>query len=311
MGRSLFFKKKVKKKKYFFKISFLVLLTILIFYILSLKISISGSIKIIFESNYSYLFLSFITLFTVMILLIVRWLFIIKTISVKFTFKDAMISLMASLPLNSILPSKLGDFFKAFYFKSAGITKILGSIFTERLFDLITLVILFLFASIFLKNIVLIIVALVAFLFLLILTLVLLLLSDTRLFKKYTLLQNLLYSIYWIISRPKKTLILLFWSFSCWFFSLLQIYFLFLALSIHVELIYFVYAIILSIFISMIPITIAGMGTRETAIIILFSALASKEALLAAGLLFSFSRYILLAIAGLPFLVYFILKERS
>jgi hypothetical protein len=44
------------------------------------------------------------------------------------------------------------------------------------------------------------------------------------------------------------------------------------------------------------------MGTRDAAIIILFSAYATSGELLAVALLYSLFRYWLLAIAGLPFM---------
>ena len=56
----------------------------------------------------------------------------------------------------------------------------------------------------------------------------------------------------------------------------------------------------LAIFISLIPITIAGMGTRDSAIIYLFSSWASPSVCLGVGFLYTLFAYWFLALIGLP-----------
>ena len=75
---------------------------------------------------------------------------------------------------------------------------------------------------------------------------------------------------------------------------------LFLALGVNISLFYIAAAFPLAIFVGLIPITIAGMGTRDSAIIYLFSAWAGSSVCLGVGFLYSFFAYWFLALLGLP-----------
>ncbi len=297
-----------KRKKLFLKLIFLLPTTIIIFYFLFSKISFTETIKIILDSNAYYLLLSLLVLLITLLCYILRWYLLIKKLSDKVTFKDAAISLMSALTLNSVLPSKLGDFFKIYYFRS-NISKLIGAIFVERLLDLFSLILLVLICSVLLNNTLFIIIVTAILICLTILLLLLRYFKNKNLFKKYELLCKIAYSFNQIIHDPRHSIILLILSFISWLLNLLQIYFLFLALSISPKFIYFISAIVLVILISMLPITIAGMGTRESAILYFFSHLANPEVLLASGLLFSFFRYWFLSILGLPFFIYAFSKK--
>ena len=101
---------------------------------------------------------------------------------------------------------------------------------------------------------------------------------------------------------PKKILPILFYSIILWSIIMLEIKILFLALGTNLPIIYIFAAFPLSIFIGLIPITLAGMGTRDSAIIYFFAHLASPSICLVIGLLYSFFGYFLLALFGLPFM---------
>ncbi len=87
-------------------------------------------------------------------------------------------------------------------------------------------------------------------------------------------------------------------------------YFIFKSLKININpriILAFFPVIIL---ISLLPVTILGMGTRELALMTFFSAYATKEALFSAGIIVSFIGYLMPAILGLFFANYF-LEELS
>ncbi len=297
----------LKKKIKPLNILIISVVTILIFYWLLSKISFLKSIQIILKANLVFIILSLLFLFLILFFLIVRWLFILRTLHPKSKFHDSLISTMSASSLNSILPSKLGDLFKVYYFRNYGISQMVGAVFTERLLDIITLTLLLIMGSLTLNKPIFVYIS-ITIMLIFIISMSLLYVLRKKL-NRYLLLKNLLYSINWIIKRPFKALILFLLSLLIWFSSIIQIYLLFLAVSADVSLLYFSSAIIIVIFISLIPITIAGMGTRESAILYLFSNFASNEVLLAAGLLFSFFRYWLLSILGIPFLYSAIRKK--
>ena len=61
-------------------------------------------------------------------------------------------------------------------------------------------------------------------------------------------------------------------------------------------------ALPIAIFAGLIPITLGGMGTRDTAMVVLFAAYASSSQALAVALLYSFFGYWLLAVVGIPYI---------
>ena len=307
-GKLINFKKKINPVN----ILIVSIITILIFYLLSSKISFLNSLQIILKANLSFILLSLLFLLLTLFFIMIRWLFIVRTLHPKAKFKDSLISIMCALSLNSVLPSKLGDLFKVYYFKDHGISQMLGAVFTERILDIVSLTLLLLIGSLILNKLTFIYISIaVILMFILLVSFLYILRKKLRKSTKCSLLKNLLYSINWIAQRPCKILILFLLSLLVWFCSITQIYLLFLAVSANVDFLYFSSAIIIVIFVSLIPITIAGMGTREGAILYLFSSFANNDVLLAAGLLFSFFRYWLLSILGVPFLYLAIKKKKN
>lgn len=298
---------KIRKKISPLRILLMVTITIAIFYWLFSKISFAESMRIIIKSNPYFILLSLIMLVLSIFFIILRWMLIIKSLPLKTGFMDAMVSIMSASSLNSVLPSKLGDIFKVYYFKECGVSKVVGTVFTERLFDIISLTLILIIGSVIINKNIFVYIGLIVLLALIFFTLGVYFLRKKS--KKYNLIKNLFYSVHWIMQMPKKGLALFLLSIIIWVCSILQIYFIFLAIPIDVNFIYFSSAIIIAIFVGLIPITIAGMGTRDSAIIYLFSSFAADEKLLAVGLLFSFFRYWLLSIIGIPFLIYSINKK--
>jgi glycosyltransferase 2 family protein len=298
------FIKKILNKKKVINLAILLFVTITIFYLLFTKISLIKTIQLIQHSNMLYLLSSLLLLCFIVFLLILRWYIIITKFSSSITFKQSMISLLSSLPLNSFLPSKAGDLYKAYYFKHIGFSRVLGAVFTERIFDVFALIVLLLSSAIFLHNTLFTLIALSLLIILLVIFIFFRLWNKLPFFKNKNILNKLSSSFRFFIKDPLNSLLILAISIFSWGLSLLQLYLLFMALSIKIPLIYFFATITIVIFISMIPITVAGMGTRESAILYFFSSYGTNESLLAAGLLFSFFRYWLWAIIGLPFLIF-------
>jgi glycosyltransferase 2 family protein len=302
------FIKKIFNMKKVINLAILLFVTFTIFYLLFTKISLIKTLQLIISSNKLYLLSSLLLLCFIVFLLILRWYIIMITFSNSITLKQSMISLLSSLPLNSFLPSKAGDLYKAYYFKHIGFSKVLGAVFTERIFDVFALIVLLLSSAIFLNNTLFIFIAISLLIILFSIFIFFKLWDKMSFFNNKNILNKLSSSIRFFIGNPTKSFLILIISITCWGLSLLQLYLLFLALSIKIPLIYFFAAITIVIFISMIPVTVAGMGTRESAILYFFSSYNTNESLLAAGLLFSFFRYWLWAIIGLPFFIFSLKK---
>jgi uncharacterized protein (TIRG00374 family) len=87
-----------------------------------------------------------------------------------------------------------------------------------------------------------------------------------------------------------------------WIGSALQIYLLYSAVEQQVPIIFSIAVVPIAILVGMLPVTIAGMGTRDLAIVKLFSGYASTSASISIGVLFFLLRYLVLALIGLPFI---------
>lgn len=102
-------------------------------------------------------------------------------------------------------------------------------------------------------------------------------------------------------SRGARRDVICLLSVAIWFAHLAQIYFFFLALGARpLPLFQFVTMVPLAIFIGLLPLTIAGFGTRDSALIAFFPQFDSS--LMLGVALYVNLRYILPALAGMPFL---------
>ena len=289
--------KKLQKK---LKTIFPILITIIIFSFLMRNIDFMQLTYLFLELDIYYLIVSLIMLFLTLVILNYRWYIILRfTSGSKIDIKSVIYSFMAGLSLNSVLPSKLGDFYKIVYFKKQGLTKVAGMVIAERLIDIFVLSIMFLLSAIILNMDQFIYIGI----FIVISFLSGSIIIPKIRFFKFKFIKKLSFAVMWLIRHPKELMILFIITSIGWLVSLSNALFLSYAIGINASVSFFFCVIIFSIFISMIPITISGMGTRDAIIIFFLGAIASKEMLIAYGLLFTFFRYWFVGLLGIPFLI--------
>lgn len=294
----------MKLKKLTARRAILVLaITIAIFYLLFTKIDFYSVVGILSNANPLYLFLAFLLTLSFPLIETKRWQIILKTMGYNFPYKECFNLTMGAYPLTCITPSKSGDFIKAYYLKDKIPTsKTVGSVLTERIFDVFVLVLYSLIGMLFYKKfehagIALIILFCICLIFLfhrLILN-----------FQKKSWnekLQNLTISLKALMENMRAFSIVIVYSFSIWFLAMLQILIFFNTLEIDIPLLFIFTNSPIAIFIGLLPVTLGGMGTRDAAIIFLFSEYGTPSQLLGVGILFSLFRYWLLALIGLPFM---------
>jgi hypothetical protein len=93
-----------------------------------------------------------------------------------------------------------------------------------------------------------------------------------------------------------------------WFVHILQFYVIFLAFHSHVSLFDVFRLVPLAILVGLIPVTMAGIGTRDSAMIYFFAPYEAVPKIVGVGL-FASLRYFVPGILGLPFLNQYIVKE--
>ena len=212
--------------------------------------------------------------------------------------------IMGSLPLSSITPAKAGDLIKSYYLKDRiPITKTAGSVLAERVFDVLILILfslvgLLTYQRFELAGIAFIILAAIVVFFLI--SHIEIRLPIKRSWNDK--LHNLLLAMETLTKDRKRFLAVLAYTFAAWFLAILQTMAFFWALGIHAPFFFMMANIPIAIFIGMIPVTLGGMGTRDSAFIFLFADYAESAQLFGVGILFSIFRYWLWSIIGIPFM---------
>lgn len=110
--------------------------------------------------------------------------------------------------------------------------------------------------------------------------------------------------------KPRKLLGILALSIFLWFLHLLQFYMIFLALHSQVSPFHVFRLVPLAILVGLVPLTIAGMGTRDSAMIYFFSPYEKVSLIVGVGL-FASLRYLIPGALGLPFLNQYVVREKK
>ncbi len=286
------------------RIFLILLITIVIFLVIFSQIDFFSVVGILSRSNIWLLSIMVVLELIAILIKTRRWQIILKSIGCKIPFKECFHVVMATFPLLPITPSKSGDLIKTLYLKGkfpAG--KTIGSILTERILDVLFLILLALIGLIFypITEVLIIIIIILIALF------SLFLIQNFRIklpIKKSwnDKIRDVFSSLKILPKKPNLFFILSVYSIIFWFIAVVQMILLFSALGIDVPLFFIMANIPIAILIGQIPVTLGGMGTRDSAIILLFSEYAKPAELLGVGILFSFFRYWLLALIGIPFM---------
>ena len=279
-------------------------ITIAIFYFIFTKIDFFSVVNVLSSSNPFWLSIALFLSLLVIAIIAKRWQVLLKAMGYNLQYKECFNLIMGALPLTSITPSKSGDVIKAYYLKDKiPASKTIGTVITEKTFDVFSLVLFSLVGAIFCKKY-----DLVGVMSFIIIGLIIALFIVHRGFNLpikeswNEKLQNIAFSMKIVINSKKALLIVLLYSFSIWFLSIMQTLIFFYALGIEIPLLFTMANIPIAIFIGLIPVTLGGMGTRDAAIIFLFSDFATPSQLLGVGILFSIFRYWLLSLLGIPFM---------
>ena len=289
-------------KTKWFKTLLFVGITLLIFYLLFRRIDFFAVLDILTRVSIWYLLLAFLLTVLFPVVLAIRWQEILKSMGYHISFFRCFLIVVGIWPLSSISPSKSGDLLKAYSLKNeVPASKVVGSILTERTLDIFSLATFSLVGSVIFRKLELLFIAIII---LASITLVFIIANiGIRLPIKEAWrekLDNLLLSTRTFVQNKWTFVLIVFLTFGKSIAQILQIKILFQAVDVQVPLLFTIAAFPIAIFVGLIPITLGGMGTRDSAIVFFFSGYASSSQSLAVGILYSFFGYWLLSIIGLP-----------
>lgn len=256
-----------------------------------------------------------------------RWRIITRQYSHISIFKS-FTYIIACSPLNLLIPAKGGSFAKAYFMnriESVELKPAISMVFYERASDVAALCAILVFSSLSVRsaNILTIGISSAASIFLVLYLLMHFIgpkyLLDKNLFGRYskarvmTMLQGLLHNLFLYIDltkkERKKLLLVNIISLAIWINTIVQFIFFFRMFHFQANLSLIFLYIPCAIFIGILPISICGIGTRDAAIIYLFSGVLSYGEAVTIGLTATL-RYLLSAAAGIPFLNILMLSKK-
>ncbi|MDP2729869.1 MAG: lysylphosphatidylglycerol synthase transmembrane domain-containing protein [Dehalococcoidales bacterium] len=281
--------------------------TALVFYLLFTRIDFFAVLDVLLASNPLWLVVALLLSLLSVAVTTKRWQTLLKTLGYAFRYKESLYLILGSLPLSSITPAKAGDVIKAYYLKDkVPSVKTIGAVVAERTFDVFSLVLLSLIGMLFRQRYEL---ASIAFIMLVCIIVIFVLARFTTRFRLPLIkdlwnerIQDLILSLRLLTGSKTAFSTVLSYSLLIWFISIAQTLTFFYAVGLDIPLAVTLANVPIAIFIGLIPVTLGGMGTRDAAIIFLFSEFASPEQLLGVGILFSIFRYWLLSLIGIPFM---------
>ncbi|MGB5967080.1 MAG: lysylphosphatidylglycerol synthase transmembrane domain-containing protein [Spirulinaceae cyanobacterium] len=239
-------------------------------------------------------------------------------------FLEANRLILAASVLNMVLPSKMGDIAKAYFMKDRGHLEgslALSLVIFEKACDMLSLLLWCVFGLLFYANkdtlfwlmtvgvafgLVIGVMLLASQKFAQIFFVLALKIAPKKIKPKLEKMQSSWVEMHDYFWRDKVQLTkITVTSVFIWFLHLLQIYFFTLAIRAEVPFLVNLALSPLSILAGLLPLTFAGVGTRDAAIILFYQPYMSEAKGAALGLLCT-SRYFLPAIGGLPFLGQFL-----
>jgi glycosyltransferase 2 family protein len=232
-----------------------------------------------------------------------RWKRMLLALGYAVSLRDCFSMIMAAWPMGTITPSKSGDLMKAYYLKDRippGL--VIGSVLAERAVDVLVLLGLALIGCLAFDRwgLAALSGAGLAGGVLIIGFLLRLHLPVPARFKGK--IEPMLRSLRLLGRSPGLLGPVLIYTVLNWFASILQVVVCYRALGTHVPFVFAAGALPLAVFVGLLPFTLSGMGTRDSAIIVLFASYAPADVSLGVGILYSLFGYWLPALVGLPFL---------
>ena len=300
MARSNNFSKFFIKMRYL-KVLLVTIITFAILVFLFYKIDFQN-IQNTFQASNKYLLglASFILLLASPITAY-RWKTVLSLLGHEVPFSKAAFVYFANYPISKIGPAGSGDTIRAFFLKDLlPASKQLGGILAERLFDIATLSILSLLGALItrLNYIALISAAIILGIIIFFVAAQKIRIRPDNKWK--LILDNFFLFFKSLSDRPFYFFKIAGLTLFPWLIVLIHIKLSFLAFGVDVPFFSIVSLQPMVVFISLIPVTLAGIGAREPAQIVLFSGLASAPAALAVGLTYSVIVQIMISLICLP-----------
>lgn len=228
-------------------------------------------------------------------------------------FAEAFKINMAVLPASKLSPANSGDMARSFFLKrKVSFMANAGGIFFERAFDVLTLSIISLTASLIAKNTFGLLisggttaVSLIFFYFI----------GKNRFFARLATKSkragNFRHIFSLFFERPGMFLSVFLYTFAIWATALIYVKFLFYSFGQNITLLEISSLQPIVSFASMLPATVSGIGIREWAMLKLYSGLSLEHITLSVSFIYSFLNAFVLPLLGTPFMYNFLRSKKA
>ncbi|UCG68641.1 MAG: flippase-like domain-containing protein [Thermoplasmata archaeon] len=275
------------------KSSYLGIVGILVLIYILLNINLSKVVSILKSADLFFLGIAILINVVVISLLTIRWKYIIHTMGVEVNFKLCLILRLKGSFLGNITPGKIGDLYRAKHLSEETdfeLAKSFSSVIIDRILDISALIflnILGLYILLFVFEIKTFWIEYIIFSFLILIGLFLIIKKNLmrkllkpiyKVFVPMDARQNIVMhfnEFYMALAKIKlrNYLFSFIISIAVWIAGFIGIYFLALSLSISVSLIFIISMAACATFISALPISIGGLGTREAVYVFFLSSI--------------------------------------
>ena len=265
---------------------FRLLATVAILFALFKFIPYEKLVSVYNDSNKSYLALGFLILFLCQIIAIFRWRFLLSSLGINISVREASYSYLCGLFLNLFFPSFVaGDVFRSFCIshRYGDTGKVASSVLMDRFSGGIALTLIAFFAFIFGRKIIpcegvgfaLSILCAIAVFSSLVIFSKSFFRFLIRIFKKKPRLEEKLISfhdkLYFFKNNPKVFVKSFLFSLPIHLLASIAFFVISKAFGVDLSIIYFFTVVPIVTAIALVPITIAGAGTREASLVYFFS----------------------------------------
>ena len=273
---------------------------LILFVIILSKLNLTKIIALLSNINPFYLALALLLFIPLLVIKAMRWQLLMNAQNIEYSLKDSTIMYAAALYIGALTPGRIGDFIKVLYLKEDGYPfgKSFVTVLLDRLFDLSSLLLLgyvgmLLFITLFERTITILSCILAGTFSLILFFLykrdlgrrILEYISSHFIPEKYREKTKTGFSdLYNSIKTLKTNQLILatVMTFFGWIIYFLTMYLLAFSIGIDIPFLYLATCVSISAVITLIPISISGIGTRDATLIILFSYLGlSKESAIA------------------------------
>ena len=284
---------------------------LILFVIILSKLNLTKIIALLSNINPFYLVPALLLFIPLLVIKAMRWQLLMKAQDIEYSLKDSTIMYAAAMYIGALTPGKIGDFIKIFYLKGDGhpFGKSFATVLLDRLFDLGSLFLLgyagmLLFIALFEKAILILSGILAGTMLLIIFFLykkdfsvgILEYISSHFIPEKYRDSANTGFSDLYNGIKTLNTnqfVLATFITFLGWAIYFITMYLLALSIDITIPFFYLATCVSISAVITLIPISISGIGTRDATLIILFSYLGlSKESAIAFSVMILFMYFV-------------------